>query len=637
MEGRSYLKNVNGLSVREIDGKTVIVAPQGAVYLGEFMTSLPAGILNKKQTGCGATSVVLENDENVIICCPTRQLIVSKVSQYPNTRCPFKLFGVQKGVTTDDIDQYIRECRGKQPVKIMTTYDSYPRVSAFLGSKIADYKVIVDEYQEILDACTYRDKAVRNLLYELKNNPNTTYLSATPIQYSYKPEELANIPEFEVEWPDDVRVIPHRIQTNKPFVAAADIIFRHKAGHPIEFQGQRVSEYFFFVNSVNAIRAIIKRCALRPDEVKIICANTPVNRLKLGEYQINDVSDPNKPYTFCTKTVFYGADFYSQAGLIIVVSDGWAKSSMLDISTDIQQIAGRIRNRDNVFRYLILHIYNTGIMCQSRTEFEEQLARREREAQKTIRAYQKLPPDLRDVIISKINFDEKESLAYYNRETAQVELDTLKIRHLRYKFESVDNVYSNGISIREAYEKAGYDVEAGNLLIKELKGGVAMQGGDKFLRHYWLYSNERRMSPQIKTELAEDIEFRYDIIPLVYDYLGDDFVSHAQPTEAVARIWVHYLMPATQTALKQKLKELFLVGNRYSLNEIKKLLTRCFSELRIGLRAKATMMAKYFETKPVKIPRDGRRVDGLEIQKYLFLAFSARQNYRYFWVSDFWR
>ncbi len=635
MEGRGYLKNVGGLSVKEMDGKTVITAPQGAVYLGEFMTSLPAGILNKKQTGCGATSVVLENEENVIICCPTRQLIVSKVSQYPNARCPFKLIGVQKGVTVGDIEQYIRECQGKQPVKIMTTYDSYPRVAALLGDEVIHYKIVVDEYQEILDACVYRDKAIRNLLYELKDKPNVVYLSATPIQYGYKPEELKDMPEFEVEWPDDVRVIPHRIQTDKPFVAASNIILRHKAGYPIEFQGKKVEEYYFFVNSVNAIGAIIKRCGLRPDEVKIICANTPLNKLKLSGFQINNVSDPNKPFTFCTKTVFYGADFYSQSGLIIVVSDGWAKSSMLDISTDIQQIAGRIRNRDNLFRHLILHIYNTGIMCQSRTEFEEDLAWRIGEAQKTIRAYQELPPDLRDVIISKIETDEKEALAYYNRETALVELNELKIAHLRYKFESVDNVYSNGISIREAYEKAGYDVEAGNLLIRELKGGVAMPGGDKFLMHYWLYSNERRRSPHIKTEIAEDIEFRYDIIPLAYDYLGDDFMFKETPKEWQARIWIHYRMPATQTIFKQKLKNIFLIGNRYSLNEVKRLLTRCFSELRIGLRAKATMLAEYFETKAVKIPKDGRRVDGVEIQKCLFLLLSQRRKYRYYWVSDF--
>ena len=74
-----------GLSTHEIGGKTVITAPTGAVYLSEFMETLPAGILNRKETGCGATTVVLENGENVIVACPTRQLIINKVNQYPNT------------------------------------------------------------------------------------------------------------------------------------------------------------------------------------------------------------------------------------------------------------------------------------------------------------------------------------------------------------------------------------------------------------------------------------------------------------------------------------------------------------------------------------------------------------------------
>ena len=77
------------LSIQEIDGKTIITAPTGAVYLNEFMTTLPSGILNKKETGCGATTLVLENQENVIIACPTKQMIVNKVSQYPNKRCSY--------------------------------------------------------------------------------------------------------------------------------------------------------------------------------------------------------------------------------------------------------------------------------------------------------------------------------------------------------------------------------------------------------------------------------------------------------------------------------------------------------------------------------------------------------------------
>lgn len=88
---------MNGLSINEVDGKTVINAPQNTKYLSKFMSTLPAGILNKKETGCGATSVVLENRENVIVCCPTIQLIISKVNQYPNERCPYYLQKVMRG------------------------------------------------------------------------------------------------------------------------------------------------------------------------------------------------------------------------------------------------------------------------------------------------------------------------------------------------------------------------------------------------------------------------------------------------------------------------------------------------------------------------------------------------------------
>lgn len=62
------------------------------------------------------------------------------------------------------------------------------------------------------------------------------------------------------------------------------------------------------------------------------------------------------------------------------------------------------------------------------------------------------------------------------------------------------------------------------------------------------------------------------------------------------------------TIFKQKLKT-FLIGNPvHKLKRKLRLLTGCFSELRIGLRAKSfTMLAEYFGTEAVKIPKDGRR------------------------------
>lgn len=283
-------KDIESLSMKKIDGKTIITAPVGAVYLNQFMDQLPIGILNKKETGCGATTVVLENSENVIVACPTRQLIINKVTQYPNERCPYKLLAVKQGVTSLDIEEYIQACDGKQPIKIMVTYDSMPRVFSIVKEHFTDFKVIVDEYQELLDACIYRNKAVRSLLQVLKDQCNVTYLSATPIPYKFRPKELGNLPEYEIEWKNTVKIIPYRIQSNSPFALVVNIIKNHKEGHPFKLTGKDVNEYFFYVNSVTAIKHILKMARLSPDEVKIICGKNEINKLKLEDFTFGDAT-----------------------------------------------------------------------------------------------------------------------------------------------------------------------------------------------------------------------------------------------------------------------------------------------------------------------------------------------------------
>lgn len=614
-------KKEKGLSTHEIGGKTVITAPTGAVYLSEFMKTLPAGILNKKETGCGATTVVLENQEDVIIACPTRQLIINKVGQYPNERCPYKLFAVQKGIGQNHIEDYIKECQGKQPVKIMVTYDSFPRVHAVIKQQSIECKIVVDEYQEILDAYIYRNAAIRNLLDELKGVSNVTYLSATPIPYKWKPSELEGLPEYEIEWKNSVRIIPHGIKSNHPLAIAANIIKNHKAGHPFKLRGHEVKEYFFFVNSVTAIKGIIRTARLNPDEVKIICGKTEINKLKLGEFKFEDAKGLNKTFTFCTKTAFCGADFYSDAGLVIIVSEGLAKSTLLDISTGIVQIAGRIKTKENPFKDVILHIYNTGL-CESKTEYEEKLNVRLENAKKTIEAYEHLPEHLKEAITGKIKVNDPEEFAYYNFSEKKVEIDKLKIAHAQYKFETIDNIYTDGISIREAYLKAGFNVEEADSLEENIKSNVFFgMGGDRFEVHYRIYSAERKKTSIIKSDLAKNIELQYDIIPMAYNLLGDKYVAKLGYSENNVRKHVHFHLPETQAALKGELKNTFKEGQRYSFNEIKYQLGLCFQKLRIDITAKASLIGQYFKVKRVKIPDYNRRTDGFKILNKMFFIF----------------
>lgn len=248
---------------------------------------------------------------------------------------------------------------------------------------------------------------------------------------------------------------PNRIKTNSPYVFVKNMILNFKMNKPYEIDGIKAQEYYFFINSVTAIKSIIEDAGLQNDEVKVICATNSKNKGILKEIEISEVDNTTKPFTFCTKSVFYGADFYSKSGLIIIVSECRNKNTMLDIATDIQQIAGRIRDIDNPFKGIILHVYNTGIGNMTEQEFQSYLNSKIESAEGIIELYNSETTKYRGKksLIERINMENKDELALYNEIDRTVTLNTLKISHMKYKYESVDDVYKNGLAIREAYIK----------------------------------------------------------------------------------------------------------------------------------------------------------------------------------------
>jgi len=609
------IKTVNSSTSLEREEKVIIKAPEGAMYLSEFMTELPIGILNKSDTGCGATSVALENNQNTIICCPTKQLIINKVNQYPMERCSYKLLGVIEGISTKDIHNYIIMCkRTNQPIKIMVTYDSFYKVKDAIGVEISEYSIIVDEYQELLDIITYRGKAILNFLSQVKGLLKVTYVSATPIPFSYRPNELLGLNEYEIDWGKEGRLKPIRRFSYRPYASVVKIIKRHKNGHPLIANDYEVMEYYFFINSVTAIKNIIENAGLSDDEVKVICSDSYTNRKTLGNISISNVSDENKTFTFCTKTVFCGADFNSESGLIIIVSEGKNKNTMLDIATDIQQIAGRIRNINNPFKNIILHIYNKGISGMTKENFDRLLSKKIDLANKKISAYNQLPDDLKVAITASISMDDNDELAYFDEENKSVRLNEIKISNLNYKFNAIDSVYKNGLSIREAYLKNGFDVsiaEKYEKVAEEFIDFVTKPETYKELIEEYYY--ERGRSNFGKSDRAIEIERLNKNIPDAYAQLKiEDIRKQGYNSTRIRNLAISKskkVKEAISTVLDIKLK----VGERYTNKIAKEILHVTYESLLIKVAPKATDVKNYFEIKKVKIQSEGRRVDGIEI------------------------
>ena len=87
--------------MRKICTKKLIV-PENVNYLTEWEGfEIPKGILNKGVTGCGATSVAIEDEHKTIICSPRINLIKNKCSQHEG------LLAVYGDVRNSDISNYL--------------------------------------------------------------------------------------------------------------------------------------------------------------------------------------------------------------------------------------------------------------------------------------------------------------------------------------------------------------------------------------------------------------------------------------------------------------------------------------------------------------------------------------------------
>lgn len=332
----------------------------------EFLTNwdgfeLPKGILNKGVTGCGATSVAIEDEHKTIICSPRINLIKNKVGQHKG------LLGVYGDVKNDEIMAYLEKT---ETPKIMVTYDSMPRLAKLIDDK-SDWRVVVDEYQYLLIDSGFRsDKAIA-LLDVVNEFDYVTYLSATPIadKYIQKMEQFKDVPYTELIWGDNVEKIDvERVVSAQPIDNAIKIVRNYQQGN-FPKNGEYVSkECVIFLNSVTNIANIIHQTKLPPEDVNIIVADTEENRKlvrQIGKgFDIGSIpleGEPHKMFTFCTSTAFAGCDFYSTCASTFVISDNKKVHTSIDIATELAQIAGRQRLACNPFRKTIVFIYNVDI------------------------------------------------------------------------------------------------------------------------------------------------------------------------------------------------------------------------------------------------------------------------------------
>ncbi|GBO54104.1 hypothetical protein APA_2052 [Pseudanabaena sp. lw0831] len=572
---------------------------KGAVYCSEFMTELPKGIINKIDCGCGITSLAIEDKYPTIIVVPTVEIIHNKLGQYPNERSDHQLYGVYSGVRHTDIDDYLNELHPSLPPKILTTYDSFYKVAEVIVKNESKYRIVVDEFSELLDAYDYRESAIDDLLKCLERFSYVSYVSATPIQREKYPTQLKDLEETEIVWGQSPKIHVSRHCTSKPFDKVKFIIENYRIAGDKGYEmpnGHRSHAAYFFLNSVKEIKRILDKAELPKSQVRVICASKETNKGVLGAYTIGSALDTEKRFNFITRKAFKGADFYSKSGLIFIVSNSHNKNTMLSIDTDVKQIIGRLRDKSNPFRNMAIHIYNEDSSLLSREEFAELVDEKTRETIRLLSIFSKCNPEEANTFLKPYRQESQQDNYLHFDENGLPKFNDYRIVSDWRKWETSHAIYCDGYTVRQTYKDN--DISTDSKIPDDL-----------------LTTTFRSLCLKyIQGDVDRDyIAAKEPLVKKAYDCLGQDKMKALCFKKEQIRKAVLDVKPQILDAVENEIRSRFKVGSNYSRSEVKKIIASVYTELGVQKNPTATDIDDYFNTKYNKKRVDGKSTGFIEI------------------------
>ena len=581
----------------------IIIDGGNARYLSdlpEFQDGLPHGIVNKTKTDVGGTYVAANCSSNYIIVCPFRDLVDSIAADKNNKYEVFKCYGKTK---ESEFRKYIKE---HQIYKIAVTYDSLGKLLRWLNDETKGWKLLIDEYHLILEDMDFRENAIMEMIYTVTKFDHYTFLSATPMDEDYEIDFFKNLPHYKVVWKKGLPIVVKKIKTTCLSKGLCNLIkiFREVGFRIPDINGElkEVEQLFIFLNSVTTARQIADTLELDEDEIKICCAERKRNRLLLGKYQIESVCSPNKKINFFTKKCFQGCNLFSNNGLIIVASDAYRTQTLIDISTTMEQISGRLReNGDykNIFRNTMVHIYSTNKNILTDEEFEQKMKKKEEDAARLLSLQEKADEKELATLIRKVNI-ETDLLSIIN---GRLKYNVIKKKSFYFK-QDIRKTYKDGIYLRARYDESEKFIQTNQELWKdfdiEMTRAVTISY-EQLLKDYLDHPTE-----SYEQEYPEFKDFRR--------YLKETEMNSCRwnKDKMMKMVEDYKRMNAVYKAIYRK--------GFISSKDLKALFTKEFKKRCIAISPKATqiMNCDLYEIRKCKVRIDGKLTDGYEIGDWKF-------------------
>lgn len=644
--------------------KEKIVVPKGIRFISEWKDfSIPdyPCIIDKKIPGCGFTEYCITNSEDIILCSPRKILLGNKNKQHPgevlyvkneldqdtttdkdlekitkgSTKIPTRLVDitpeeVRKKIIEElknRIKLYIDQCYCEnKPIKILVTYDSFRLVKETLGDQVNNFRIVIDEFQSIFTDSRFKSDTELSFMHHLQDLQKVCYVSATPMIDTYleRLDEFKDLPYIELDWSseDPLRVLKPdlKVRTCKSVNEPAYKIIKeyldgnfesisYRNDHGI-VQTVKSKEVVFYVNSVTNILGIINKCELKPDQCNILVADTPDNKNKIkrrlgSKWEIGDIpllGQPHKMFTFCTRTVYLGADFYSTNARTVIISDANVETLAVDISLDLPQILGRQRLNENPWKNRAEFYYKTSKKIVNREEFDKFIEFKLKKTGELLENY--------DVVVNKHT-----QVELYKRDTTTT---NYRFNYVAVNEHSGKDMFPELNRLVLIAEQRAFDIQQidykdrftvfNTLANQGLVSGQAklVEFIEKFNKLPGFYD---KMKVLCEAELnAEEISIVLDQIPLTYKkyYIGigpDRCRARGYSLTGIKKEYDNLFVD--DNSVVKDIYNYFQEGSTYTKKEIKERLSEIYLKQGLSKNPKATDLEEYFEIKACQVMKKG--------------------------------
>ena len=601
-----------------------IKVPTDVNFLSEWAGfELPRGIVNKGITGCGATTLAIEDEHKAVICSPRINLIKNKCQQHKGT------LAVYGDVRNGDIEDYLRN--SPKP-KLLATYDSVPRLNGLIKDK-PNWRVVVDEYQYLLIDSGFKSETEIALLETLRDYSYVTYISATPIadKYMRQMDWFKDLPYTILEWSNVEQRFVKRVQSKNPINNAIEIVRNYQKGiYPfVLIDGEKIEskECVIFLNSVTNIINIVRQTGLQSDEANIIVAFSEENNLlvkKLGrDFGIGRIQlkgEPHKKFTFCTSTAFAGCDFYSTCASTFVISDNKKVCTSIDIATELAQIAGRQRLECNPFRNTTTFIYNVDVGESKEDSYKSALNAKWQKSVKNANYKNSVTDkDLKEDFIKETVDSQKlnkysKSYVWYDEINQRFSVNRMAYLNDCFSYDVQKENYLDGITVRKQLEDSGFNVSVNEVhsdYEEQLECIIKKEGFANRMKRYCEYRKNKEACMFVLVD--EVMEHQSENLKMYYDSLGYERIKALGYKELNLK---NEMMNRQATChLYKEFRAIFPVGTRMLTDMIKQKMEEVYAKYGIRQKGVASHLEKRFgiRIKPAKIPlADGSRKSGYE-------------------------